>query len=206
MWDRVRYSFWAPIYDRLVGTLGFADARRASIDRLLLTDGDRVLIVGAGTGLDLPYIPSGVEITAIDVTPAMLGRLDRRATQLRRHVATQVMDARQLHFPDASFHAVIMHLIVAVMPDPEVGVREAARVLKAGGRIAIFDKFLRDDEHPSATRRLVNVLAKPLFSDLNRRLRPLIAATPLAIESDEAVAFGGAYRVVTLVKNNGSHP
>jgi phosphatidylethanolamine/phosphatidyl-N-methylethanolamine N-methyltransferase len=84
-------------------------------------------------------------------------------------------------------------------------------VLTPGGRIAVFDKFLRDEERPSLKRRLLNVVAKPLFSDLNRRLGPLIAGTPVVIEHDEPVAFGGAYRAVTLMKpdlkvDGGSQP
>ena len=67
---------------------------------------------------------------------------------------------------------VVMHLILAVMPEPGRGVKEAVRVLKPGGRIAVFDKFLPDDEGPSLKRRLLNAIAKPLFSDLNWRLRP----------------------------------
>jgi ubiquinone/menaquinone biosynthesis C-methylase UbiE len=200
MWNRLRYTIWAPAYDALVRAAGFDAARRLSIDRLRLSPSDRVLIVGAGTGLDLDFLPSNVHVTAIDVTPAMLKHLERRAAGAGQSVTTRVMDARQLAFPDSSFDAVVMHLILAVMPEPERGLREAVRVLKPGGRIAVFDKFLRDQERPSLNRRLLNAFAKPLFSDLNRRLGPLIAGTPLVIEQDEPVAFGGTYRVVTLMK------
>jgi phosphatidylethanolamine/phosphatidyl-N-methylethanolamine N-methyltransferase len=198
MWNRLRYTAWAPAYDAIAGAAGFDAARRQSIERLLLSPGDRVLIVGAGTGLDLEFLPPCAEVTAIDVTPAMLERLTRRAADLGRPVTARIMDARQLAFPDASFDAVVMHLILAVMPEPERGVTEAIRVLKPGGRIAVFDKFLRDDRRPSLKRRLLNALAKPLFSDLNRRLGPLLAGKRLVIEHDEPVAFGGAYRVATL--------
>src|SRR6185503_5458862 len=206
MWNRLRYTIWAPAYDALVGAAGFAAARRLSIDRLKLAPSDRVLIVGAGTGLDLDFLPSNVHVTAIDVTPAMLKHLERRAAGSGRSVTARVMDARQLAFPDSSFDAVVMHLILAVMPQPERGVREAVRVLKPGGRIAVFDKFLGDEEHPTLKRQLLNAIAKPLFSDLNRRLGPLIAGTQLVIEHDEPVAFGGTYRVVTLMNPDRSSP
>jgi phosphatidylethanolamine/phosphatidyl-N-methylethanolamine N-methyltransferase len=199
MWNRLRYTVWAPAYDAVVGAAGLNTARRLSIDRLRLASANRVLVVGAGTGLDLDFLPPNVHVTAIDVTPAMLKHLDRRAAGTGRSVTAHIMDARQLAFPDSSFDAVVMHLILAVMPEPERGLREAVRVLKPGGRIAVFDKFLRDEERPSLKRRLLNALAKPLFSDLNRRLGPLIAGTPLVIERDEPVAFGGTYRVVTLM-------
>ena len=199
MWNRLRYTVWAPAYDAVAGAAGFSTARRLSIDRLRLASGDRILIVGAGTGLDLEFLPSNVHVTAVDVTPAMLKQLERRAAHMGRSVTARIMDARQLAFPDSSFDAVVMHLILAVMPEPERGLREAVRVLKPGGRIAVFDKFLRDEERPSLKRRLLNAIAKPLFSDLNRRLGPLIAGTPLVIEHDEPVAFGGTYRAVTLL-------
>lgn len=201
MWNRLRYTVWAPAYDAIARAAGFDAARRLSIDRLRLAPGDRVLIVGAGTGLDLDFLPSNVHATAIDVTPAMLKHLERRAARAGRSVTTHIMDARQLSFADSSFEGVVMHLILAVMPQPERGLREAVRVLKPGGRVAVFDKFLRDEERPSLKRRLLNAFAKPLFSDLNRRLGPLIAGTPLVIEHDEPVAFGGSYRVVTLVNS-----
>jgi ubiquinone/menaquinone biosynthesis C-methylase UbiE len=202
MWNRLRYTVWAPAYDAVANAAGFDAARRLSIERLRLAPGDRLLMAGAGTGLDLPHLPSNVDVTAVDVTPAMLQRLEQRAASQHRTVTTHIMDARQLAFPAASFDAVLLHLILAVMPQPEQGVREAVRVLKSGGRIGVFDKFLRDEERPSLKRRVLNAVAKPLFSDLNRRLGPLIAGTPLVIEHDQPVAFGGTYRVVTLIKDD----
>jgi ubiquinone/menaquinone biosynthesis C-methylase UbiE len=189
------------VYDALTGAAGFTDARRRSIGRLHLAPGDRVLLVGAGTGLDLEYLPAGVEITAVDVTPAMLKRLQARAIRSGQEVSVHVMDARKLEFPNESFDAVVMHLIIAVMPDPDLGLQEAERVLRPGGRIAVFDKFLRKGERASLKRRLLNLVAKPLFSDMNRRLEPLVAKTSLQIDHDEPIAFGGVYRIATLVKS-----
>lgn len=200
MWNRLRYTFWAPLYDTMMSAVGFGAARRQSIERLRLTGRSRVLIVGAGTGLDLPYLPASADTVAIDVTPAMLVRLTRRAARYGRTVSGHVMDARHLTFPDASFDAVVMHLILAVMSEPGRGLREAARVLEPGGRVAIFDKFLGDDEPLTFRRRLLNLVAKPLFSDMNRRLGPLLAGTGLLVEHDEPAGFSGMYRIVTLKK------
>lgn len=200
MWDRVRYTFWAPFYDSIAGAVGFERARQLSIDRLRLRAGQRVLMIGAGTGLDLTHIPPDIVLTAVDVTPAMLRRLEHRAARMQRRVTTRIMDARRLDFPDASFDAVVMHLVLAVMPEPERGLKEAARVLMPGGRIAVFDKFLADEQSVSWQRRLLNLFARPLFSDMNRRLGPILDGTGLVVEHDEPSAFGGMYRVVTLTR------
>lgn len=200
-WNRLRYSVWAPLYDRLVAAFpSFDTARRESIARLRLQPGERLLIVGAGTGLDLPHVPASVRVTAIDVTPAMLERLRARAAHLQMRVDTHVMDARTLAFDSESFDAVVLHLILAVMPQPELGLREAERVTRPGGRVAVFDKFLRHGERPSLVRRAVNLIARPLFSDMNRRFEPLLAGTSLVVARDEPSSFHAAYRQLTLLK------
>jgi ubiquinone/menaquinone biosynthesis C-methylase UbiE len=203
MWNRLRYTVWAPIYDRLLALVDFDAARRRSIEGLRLRAGDRVLIAGAGTGLDLPHLPADVEVTALDLTPAMLERLRRRAAGIGRRVDARVGDARALPFPDAAFDAVILHLILAVMPEPARGLRDAARVLRPGGRIAVFDKFLEGGP-PPLRRRAMNWVARPLFSDITVRFEPLLEGTGLVVERDEPGGFGRFYRVITLRKPSGS--
>lgn len=200
-WNRLRYTLWAPFYDRVAG---FARQRRRSIELLDLRAGERVLIDGAGTGADLDFVPPGVEVVATDLTPAMVRRIGRRAARLGRSVDARVMDAQNLTYPDASFDAVILHLIVAVVPDPVATVREAARVLRPGGRVAVFDKFVADDATPSLLRRALNLLANTLFTDLTRSLGPLLAGTDLRVVRREPALFGRAFEIAILRKDEGT--
>jgi hypothetical protein len=41
---------------------------------------------------------------------------------------------------------------------------------------------------------------KPVITDMNRRLGPMLAGKDLEVERDEAAAIGGMYRIVTLRK------
>ena len=193
-WNRLRYTLWSPGYDLVVRRLD--RLRRRSIEGLSLQAGERVLIVGAGTGLDLPLLPAGVSVLATDLTPAML---ERARPRLRPGVELRVMDAQRLELPDASFDAAILHLIVAIVPDPAACLREAARVVRPGGRIAVFDKFLPDGARPSLARRIANVVTEALATGLNRRLADVIrdSGAELRIERD-AWAWGGLFRIALL--------
>jgi phosphatidylethanolamine/phosphatidyl-N-methylethanolamine N-methyltransferase len=201
-WNRVRYTLWAGFYDRVVR---FGRQRRRAIERLALQPGERVLVVGAGTGADLPYLPPDTAVLATDLTPAMLARARPKAGT---GVELRVMDGQALELPDASFDAVLLHLILAVIPDPVACLRESARVLRPGGRISVFDKFVASGRRPSLGRRLANVPARLLATDLTRVLEEILAASgaPLEIESDEEAAFGGAFRIVILRRRGGTDP
>lgn len=194
---------YAPLYDRVVR---FQRPRRRSVGLLELRPGERVLVDGAGTGADLDFIPHGVEVVATDLTPAMVDRIRARAARLGRHVDVRVMDAQALGFPDDSFDAVILHLIVAVVPDPSRAMREVARVLRPGGRATVFDKFVPEGHSPSALRRGVNLFANALFSDVTRRLGPLLDGTGLNIEHREPALLGGAFELCFSVKADRSAP
>ena len=75
--NRWRYGLYAPVYDVIAGV--FTGQRKLAIAALRLHAGQRVLMVGCGTGLDLDFIPAGVAVTGLDLTPGMVARAEERA-------------------------------------------------------------------------------------------------------------------------------
>ncbi|PKV76319.1 class I SAM-dependent methyltransferase [Pontibacter ramchanderi] len=198
-WNRLRYTFYLPIYDLIADRI-FRKHRKRSIELLQVHPDDAILIVGAGTGLDLPYLKGYTRITANDITPGMITKLKARAEQLAIPVEAHVMDGQKLSYPDNSFDAVVLHLIIAVIPDPVACIREVERVLKPSGTVVVFDKFLPDGQKPSLLRRLFNQVASTLFSDVNRSIGNIVSHTSLQMELNEPAAFGGTFRIVRLRK------
>ena len=198
-WNRLRYTLYLPVYD-LIADRVFRKYRQRSIELLQAKPNDAILIIGAGTGLDLPYLKGYTHITVNDITPGMITKLKARAEKLAIPVEAHVMDGQQLAYADNSFDAVILHLLLAVIPDPVACIREVERVLKPGGTVMVFDKFLPDGQKPSLLRRLINQIANTLFSDINRSIGAIVRHTSLKIELNEAAAFGGTFRVARLRK------
>ena len=156
--------------------------------------------VGAGTGLDLEFIPPQVGITATDLTPAMLSRLRERAVRLGLKVDAQVMDGQSLEYPNGTFDAVILHWIVAVIPDPVRCVCVAAQVPRTGGRAVILDTFAPEGRTPPWTLRLIKPVVGLLASEVTRQLRPILASSAFRVVHEEATGFGGFCRIVLMEK------
>ena len=193
-WNRLRYTLYAPIYDFALARVPvFARGRRRAIELAALEPGERVLIVACGTGLDLPLLPGDVDVTAVDITPAMVDRFRARADRLGRSAHALVMDAARLQFADASFDCVLLHLALAVVPDPVRVAQEAARVLRPRGRVSVFDKFLPPGRRASPVRRVVGAVSDLVASDLNRELEPILAAARLRLVAYEPVGIGGNF-------------
>lgn len=196
-WNRIRYGWTTPLYDAIVRPI--ASGRRRAIELLAPRGGERILIVGCGTGLDLELLPHDAIITAVDLTPQMVERARERARRLGMKVDAREMDAAHLDFAADSFDVVLLHLILAVVPDPASTALEAARVLRPGGRVSIFDKFLRG-ERPSLLRRALNLVTNIVATDVTRRVEPLLAPTGLRIVHDEPSVMRGFFRILICEK------
>jgi len=188
------YGLWAPIYDRAVA--GFSAAARAANIANIPAEAQRILIIGAGTGLDFPYLPPQTFNVAVDFSAAMLARARSRAAQVRLLQA----DAERLPLRDVSFDVVLLHLILAVVPHPSRALAEASRVLRPGGTLLIFDKFLRPQQR-APLRRLLAPLSASLATRTDVVFEDLLAQRPeLRLLDDQAAALGGWFRRLRLKK------
>ncbi|WP_018409898.1 class I SAM-dependent methyltransferase [Methyloversatilis thermotolerans] len=189
------YTVLAPFYDRVVSG-ATRPLRQASLAHLPAAPAD-VLLVGVGTGLDLPHLPAAHRYTGVDFNAAMLARSRPRASGLD-FVAVRG-DAMKLPFADACFDCAVLHLIVAVVPDGRAVLQEAARVLRPGGQALLLDKFLRRGR-PAPLRRLLSPLAARVATRLDVVLEDALDGLPFGVVSDDAAAFGGWFRQVRLLR------
>lgn len=188
------YTLIAPFYDGAIAAATRA-ARQRSLAALPQPSGD-ILLPGVGTGLDFPHLPPQHRYVGVDLTEAMLVRAQPRASHLDYLAARG--DAQCLPFAEASFDAVVLHLILAVVPEPARCLAESARVLRSGGYVLIFDKFLHPGQ-PAPLRRMFNPLVRRLATRLDVVLEDILATVPeLQIIQDQPALAGGWFRQVVL--------
>jgi phosphatidylethanolamine/phosphatidyl-N-methylethanolamine N-methyltransferase len=191
------YRLIAPIYD-LVVSRPLQGARSQMLRTLPTDQAKRILLSGIGTGLDLPLLPKLHHYTALDFSAAMLERAKPRAAELQ--VEWVMGDSMALPFDGAQFDHVVLHLILAVVPYPAKCLAEAARVLKPGGTIVIFDKFLRPRQ-TALLRRALNPLSRRIATRLDVVFEEVLREVPqLQKVSDMPLLAGGWFRGIVLEK------
>ena len=194
---RLSYSLIAPLYDWVIER-PMREARRVSLAALPDKVARRVLLSGIGTGLDLPMLPKIHRYTALDFNAAMLSRARPRGADLQ--VDWVLGDSMALPFSDGHFDHVVLHLITAVVPDPQRCLSEAARVLKPGGTIILFDKFLRPGQ-AAPLRRWLTPLSRRIATRMDVIFEEVLQQVPgLEVLSDVPLMAGGWFRGIVLRK------
>lgn len=123
--------------------------------------GGRVLEVGFGSGLNLPYYPDAVtHLYALD--PSQLGR--RLAEKRIQHASFPVefveLEGNRFALPDHSVDAVVSTWTVCTIPDPEAALKEIRRVLRPDGKYYFLEHGLSPDRRVARLQNLWNPIQK----------------------------------------------
>jgi ubiquinone/menaquinone biosynthesis C-methylase UbiE len=192
--ERKRRDRWRGYWDKHSKSY---DREMRFMDRLLFKDsrlwmcfkasGDS-LEVGIGTGLNLPFYAMDVQLTGIDLSPAMLRIARTRANELGKSVEFREADAHALPFPDDSFDSVVCTFSLCAIPDDRRALSEMTRVLRPGGRLLLADHIASSNWAVRGLQRVFEVFTVPLQGEHFMR-RPLNRLRDPGLEVEERQRF-----------------
>ena len=194
------YDKVSTVYDLTYGPT-LHPGRLQAIERMGIKDGDRVLEVGVGTGINLALYPSEAAVTGIDYTAAMLEKARERAARKKgAPVRLLQMDAADLRFADDSFDIVYAPYVISVVADPIGVAREMYRVCRPGGRVIILNHFLSTNRLLSRLERLISPATIHIGFKADLDLPAFLAQADLKPVSIEKVNWPKIWSLVTVVK------
>ncbi|OGO71694.1 MAG: hypothetical protein A2Z49_10785 [Chloroflexi bacterium RBG_19FT_COMBO_56_12] len=197
-WNLLIYRLWSPIYDGLVDRFFFNKGRQRAVEVLAAQAGECLLLVGVGTGADLPLLPEGVQALGIDLSPDMLAKARQKLPLNGRQIGLAIGDAARLPTAEAQFDSAVLNLILSVVPDGAACLRETLRSVRPGGRIIVFDKFLPENGKLSLGRRFFNIFSTLLGTDVTRRFNLMAEGLDLNLLWEEPSLLHGTYRILLL--------
>lgn len=126
----------------------------------------RVLEVGIGTGLMLPFYGSAVtELVGVDLSADMLGRAAKSSARLSFPLRLEQMDVEDMSLESASFDTVVVSFVFCSVKNPLKGLSECRRILRRGGRIVLMEHVGSQKLWVSALLKIANPLTVILLGD-----------------------------------------
>jgi ubiquinone/menaquinone biosynthesis C-methylase UbiE len=152
--------------------------------RLVRSLGGRVLEIGAGTGLSLSHYRPGATVVATEPDLASVARLLERAHDAPPDVCVVAADATRLPFADSTFDALVCHLALCTIPDPEAALAEAVRVLKPGAPVRFLEHVRSDGRFWSSVQDTLAPAWHRVASGcrLNQDTESIVRASGLHVE------------------------
>jgi SAM-dependent methyltransferase len=195
----------------------FEPGRIQAMNLLDLREGEQALFVGEGAGHDFAHLPEGIDlgrVHAFDFSSEMVKHAKIKAREVGIPEDNVFKgDAQRLPFEERRFDKIFFPLSLASIPNPQIAIAEAERVLNPGGRIVVFEKLLDEGVEVSCGKWFCNLFTSCIFADVTRNLPEMIGETPLKIMDYRSVrdlrgcasCFEGSYRLAMLGRSE-DHP
>jgi ubiquinone/menaquinone biosynthesis C-methylase UbiE len=182
-------EYWKAIYEETTVFGVIHQERRARalewIDQLALPANTAVLEIGCGAGLtSVALADRGLIVTAADTVPAMIRLTNElvEARNLGHRVTTSRVDVHHLPFADESYALVLALGVLPWLYDPDLAVREMARVLRPGGFMLVnIDNVFR-------LHYLLDPLLNPTLTPIRRLVRKALRRLGLISPSDATLS------------------
>jgi ubiquinone/menaquinone biosynthesis C-methylase UbiE len=154
----------------------------------------RVLEIGAGSGLNLPFYGSTVSrLHALDSSPAMLQMARERHSAARFPIEFIEASAEEIPLASRSIDTVVTTWSLCTIPDAAKALREARRVLAPGGTLLFVEHGLAPDPSVARWQRQLDPLWRRVAGGchLDRRIDRMIGESGFRIvEMESAYARG----------------
>jgi len=164
----------------------------------------RVLEIGIGTGLNLPYYPADVELVGIDPDEGFLERARKRAATIGRPVTLHVARAEELPFADRSFDTVIATLVFCTIPEPDRALREVQRVLKPKGEFKLVEHVRAHNPWGARVQDFITPLWRRMFNGChpNRDTLSLVKASGFEVQAVREHVRGLVIEIEARISSN----
>jgi phosphatidylethanolamine/phosphatidyl-N-methylethanolamine N-methyltransferase len=195
------YDAHSSFYDVTFGRLVRRRIAEA-IRHMNISDTDRVLDLGIGTGGSLNYYPNRGRIIGVDLSAGMLRECRKKIADrgLDRASVFQA-DAMRLPFGDSTFDHVFISHVISVVSDPYRLVREAQRVAKEGARIVILNHFQSTNRLIAKVEKLLCPICVKLGWRSDLPLQELVRRTGVRVEYRYKLESIDLWETVVITNN-----
>ncbi len=177
-------------YDFFMSALDLLLSKRWRRELWERVKGPLVLEVGVGTGLNISYYRSQLQVTALDSNQSFLQKARRRAQEKQVRVKYVLGDIQNLPFAAESFDSAVTTFLFCQLETPLSGLQELYRILKPGGQLLLLehvrtyglfgrffsalseplyrltgDHIARDTEKNAADAGFTDINSTPLFTN-----------------------------------------
>lgn len=197
------YHQFSHLYERIFSRM-FSPRLNYTIGSLKIPRGAKVLEVGVGTGISLPFYPAHADVTAIDLSEDMLEKAEQKIQAHDwGHITLQKMNAMDLQFPDESFDYVTAFHIASVVPDPVRLMHEMFRVCKPGGTLVIVNHFRSEKKWLGPLMDLLDPVTRRIGWRTTLRFSDLVDRVPVRVEERFKTSRQSLFTVVVARKPSG---